>query len=348
MKIAVIFGGISTERNVSLTGGKAVIKALKEKGHDILPIDPAFGADCLISDDELINPSVMPTLEELKKYSPKLLIDCVNSKHFDEVDAAFIVLHGKYGEDGTIQALLELRGIPYTGSNVKASSISIDKISSKMMFIAAGIPTPQFMVVSPKNYHNYEFFEEIRDTLGKDIVIKPNDQGSTIGITILDSGNLDDIHDAIVEASKYSKYVLVEQFIDGREITAGIVGGEALPIIEIVPESGFYDYEHKYSKGKTEYVCPAEISDDITEFTQNVALSVYQAIGCSGFSRVDFRLDEDGQPYCLEINTIPGFTETSLVPKAAAEVGIDFPELCERIIEIALEDFNGKNGLIEN
>lgn len=342
MKIAVIFGGISTERNVSLTGGKAVIKALKEKGHTVLPIDPAYGEDCLIADGELSSADKMTTLDELSKFSPRLLIDCVNSKHFDDVGAAFIVLHGKYGEDGLIQSLLELRQIPYTGSNVKASSISIDKIASKMLFIAAGIPTPPFAVVNPKNYENYELFEQIREDLGNHIVVKPNDQGSTIGITVVESGNLDDIRDAVLTASRYSKYVLVEKFVEGREITVGIVGGEPLPIIEIVPESGFYDYEHKYSKGKTDYVCPAEISEDIAEFTQNLALSVHQAIGCSGFSRVDFRLDDEGQPYCLEINTIPGFTATSLVPKAAAEIGINFPELCERIINIALDDFNGK------
>ncbi len=337
MNIAVLFGGISTERNVSIAGGRAVVEALRSKGHNVIPVDPALGADWKNSEEVLNGGNGVPSLDELSKMSSRNIIDCINSDAFDKVDVAFIVLHGKWGEDGRVQSLLELRGIPYTGSKVKGSAIAIDKNSSKMIFLAANIPTPPWYVVRPKDYENYEFFEEIRGELGNHLAIKPNDQGSTIGITIVESGNLDEIHDGILTASEYSDLVLIEKFIEGQEITVGIIGEDALPVIEIVPEEGFYDYEHKYTKGKTRYDCPADISEDIAEFTQSMAHTAYMALGCSGFARADFRLDEDGQPFLLEMNTIPGFTATSLVPMAAKEVEIEFPELCERIIEIALE-----------
>ncbi|MGA2298586.1 MAG: D-alanine--D-alanine ligase [FCB group bacterium] len=336
MKIAVLFGGISPERNVSITGGKAVVKALRAKGHDVLPIDPAFGIKGLMTEEELASPESYPSVDELAQYSTKNLIDCINSDIFDGVDVAFLVLHGQNGEDGKIQALLELRGIPYTGSNVKASSVAIDKIASKVLFSAAGIATPPWVTVRKKDFGNYDLYKDIRNELGDHLVIKPNDQGSTIGITIIDSGNLDDIHDAVIIAKDFSDTVIVEKYIEGYEITVGIIGGEVLPIIEIIPEDGFYDYKHKYTKGQTQYICPAELSPDIEEFTQNMALSAFQIIGCSGIGRADFRLDDEGQPFLLEINTIPGFTETSLVPMAAKEVGIEFGDLCERIINIAL------------
>ncbi len=337
MNIAVLFGGISTERNVSIAGGRAVVEALRSKGHNVIPVDPALGYDWVYSEEVLNGRNGIPSLDELSRLHPRNIIYSINSDAFDKVDVAFIVLHGKWGEDGRVQSLLELRGIPYTGSKVKGSAIAIDKNSSKMIFLAANIPTPPWYVVRPKDYENYEFFEEIRGELGNHLVIKPNDQGSTIGITIVESGNLDEIHDGILAASEYSDLVLIEQFIEGQEITVGIIGEDTLPVIEIVPEDGYYDYEHKYTKGKTRYDCPADISEDIAEFTQSMAHTAYIALGCSGFARADFRLDEDGQPFLLEMNTIPGFTATSLVPMAAKEVEIEFPELCERIIEIALE-----------
>ena len=336
MKIAVVFGGISPERNVSISGGLAVIKALKSFGHEVVAIDPAYGKYCLRNIEDIEPKSGYPSKEELAEFPPRNLIDAVNSDAFDGVELAFLVLHGQYGEDGKIQALLDLRGIPYTGSNVKASSLAIDKISSKMIFMAAGIPTPEWIVITKDHIDNYDAYEEIREQLGNHIVIKPNDQGSTIGISIVKGGNLDDIGDAIKEAFKYSDKVLVEKFIEGRELTVGVIGDEALPVIEIAPQDGFYDYEHKYQKGMTEYICPADISHDIADFTMNSGYTAFRALGCSGFGRTDFRLDNDGMIYCLEVNTIPGFTETSLVPMAAAEVEIEFPELCERIINIAL------------
>jgi D-alanine-D-alanine ligase len=283
MKVAVICGGISTERNVSITGGKAVKEALESKNHEVVLIDPAYGVDGTNCPDfNNSDMSKFATLEELAQFNPKSYIDCVNSSLFDDIEVAFIVLHGKYGEDGLIQSLLQLRGIPYTGSGVKASSLAIDKAASKLMFSAAGVLTPQFTVLSEEDAENHEIFSDLRKYLGKKMVIKPNDQGSTIGLTIIDGGNLDDIESAVRLALKYSSTVLVEKFIEGLELTVSIVGDTALPVIEIITADGFYDYEHKYTKGKTEYICPALISEDIAEFTQNMALSAYNAIGCSG------------------------------------------------------------------
>lgn len=337
MNIAVIFGGISTERNVSIAGGKSVIEALKSKGHNVIPIDPAFGADIYLTEEALIDLSKFPTIEELSQMSTKKYIDAVQSSIFDTVDVAFIVLHGKNGEDGLIQALLELRGIPYTGSGVKASALAMDKLASKNLFAAAGLLTPPWMIIRKNEFEDEKIIKEIRKELGPKIVIKPNDQGSSVGVSIILDGNLDAIKSGLQSGFTYSDILVVEQFIEGREITVGILGENALPVIEIIPKDEFYDYKHKYTKGNTEYVCPAEIPEDIAEFAQSMALICSNVIGASGFSRADFRLSEEGEPYLLELNTIPGFTSTSLVPMAAGKIGLEFPELCEEIIKIALE-----------
>lgn len=337
MRIAVLAGGISPERNVSLTSGKSVYYAIKELGHDVVAIDPALGNNCIIDYQNIIIPEGFPDSEELSMFSTRNIIECVNSDVFDNIDIAFIVLHGKNGEDGKIQSLLELRGIPYTGSGVKASSLAIDKLSSKMLFMAAGLPTPPWSVIRKEDFDDYDNIEDIRNELGKNIIIKPNDQGSTIGITRISDGNLDDIHQAILEAGKYSDIVLAESFIEGLELTVGIVGDEALPVIEIIPESGFFDYEHKYKKGKTVYECPADIYEEVSEFLKYTAITAFRALGCKGFGRADFRMDDDGRAFCLEVNTIPGFTSTSLVPMAAKESGIEFNELCQKIIDLGLE-----------
>lgn len=336
MNIAVLFGGISPERNVSIEGGKAVIEALESKRHKVYPIDPALGKDALVDKNNIISENRFLSAEELSKYKTRKMIECMNLDIFDEIDIAFIVLHGINGEDGRIQALLDIRGVPYTGSGVKSSSLSIDKNSSKMIFSAAGLRTPEWVVLTNEDFEDYDLFEKIRSEFGNQLVVKPNDQGSTIGITIIEDGNLDDIHNAVIEAGKYSDLVLIERFIEGQEITVGIIGEEPLPLIEIIPEGGFYDYQHKYTKGKTQYICPADISEDIAEFMQGISQTAYLALDCKGFARADFRLDEDGEPFLMEINTIPGFTSTSLVPMAAKEIGLEFPELCEKIIDLTL------------
>lgn len=333
MNIAVLFGGISPEREVSIRGGKAVTKAIKELGHNVFSIDPAYGVDGLVIGTKIIESEDVREYSDYKKFHTKSILDCINSDLFNNIDFVFLVLHGVNGEDGTVQSVLELRGIKYSHSKVKASSFAIDKNASKVMFSAAGIPTPAWLTLTPKDYENENLFLAAIKELGKKLVVKPNDQGSTIGITIVENATVEELKSAVKAAAEFSKIVLIEEFIEGREITVPVIGDRALPIIEIIPEDGFYDYEHKYTKGRTIYQCPAEISEDISDFTQGLAITAHEVIGCSGVTRSDFRLNEDGQAYIMEINTIPGFTETSLVPMAAKELGISFTELCREIIE---------------
>ena len=337
MNIAVLFGGLSYERNVSINGGKSVYNALKSLGHNVIAVDPAQGINGVINEADIFVPDNYPSAEELAKFTPRNIINCINSEIFDNIDLAFIVLHGKYGEDGMIQSLLELRGIPYTGSKVKASALAMDKIASKLVFSASGLVVAPWLTVTKDEIDSSDVAEELRDEFGKSMVIKPNDQGSAIGVTIIQDGSVDDIEAGLKAAAEYSKNIIVERYIPGKEITVGIIGDKALPVVEIMPEQGFYDYKHKYTKGQTKYQCPAEIPEDIAEFTQNICITAYNALGCEGFGRADFRLTPDGQPVIMEMNTIPGFTSTSLVPMAAKEIGIEFPELCTQLIDMAME-----------
>lgn len=344
MNIAVLCGGISTERNISLAGGKAVCLALKALGHFPLMIDPAKGTSCLIN-FETFTPetNVAPTKEELMQLKPRNLMECLSMPIFNQIDLAFIVLHGKYGEDGVIQALLEARGIPYTGSEVKASALAMDKHTSKLIFAAAGLQVAQGYPIRQENFNNTEYHQALKAELGNKLVVKPNDQGSSVGVTIIENGNIDDLGNAIRTAGLYSETVVVERFIPGREITVGLINGQTLPVVEIAPEGGWYDFKHKYTHGHTGYQCPAAIPEDVAEFAMNCARTAYFALGCDGFARADFRLNEDNVPIIIEMNTIPGFTDSSLVPMAAKSIGIEFPELCQRIINVAVEKYNKRN-----
>lgn len=338
MRIAVLLGGISPERNISLLSGRSVVVALRERGHEVLPIDPARGAEGLLSEEELFATTPDPPSEQLlASFSSWAYVECLSSELFCHIDVVFPVLHGPYGEDGRIQALLELRGIPYVGSTLRASALATDKHTAKLLFVAAGIPTPRWIATTAEHACHPEVLRDIASELGNHLVIKPNDQGSTIGTSVLQSATLEELTAAIEHAARYSELVIVERYIAGRELTVGILGEEALPIVEVVPSSGIYDYEHKYTPGKTVYYCPAELPEDIAEFTQTLALSAHRILGCRHFSRVDFRLDPDGQPFCLEVNPIPGMTPMSLLPRAAQAAGIDFPELCERLVSMALD-----------
>ncbi len=338
MNIAILCGGVSLERNVSLTGGKSVYEALINSGHNVKLIDPALGENGLLDYNNIEIKEVPPTLEEINQYSRRNILNCINSSLFDDVDLAFLVLHGTNGEDGLIQSLLELRGIRYTGSGVRASAVAMDKVASKMIFAASGLVIAPWAIVRKHQYEDHGFHKLLRSELGPKLVIKPNDQGSSIGISIIERGDTEEIAEAVKLAAKYSNVVIAEKFIEGREITVPIIGGQALPVIEILPEEGFYDYKHKYTKGHTTYQCPADIPADIADFAQNCAVNAFWSIGCRGFARADFRLNEDGQPVIMEINTIPGFTSTSLVPMAAKHIGIEFPQLCLKIIELAMTD----------
>jgi D-alanine-D-alanine ligase len=243
-------------------------------------------------------------------------------------------LHGVPGEDGLVQSVLELLGKRYTGSDSRASALCIDKHFTKIILKNAGVDVPKGMIVA-KNSHPQErhaAWEFAKAEFGIPMVIKPNDQGSTVGLTILKENSEDKFQQAVELALKYSTKALIEEFIEGRELTLGILGNEALPIVEITTKGGFYDYHHKYTAGMSFHICPADLPSDIADGIQSAALRAFVSCGCRGYGRVDFRLQSDGKYFCLEINTLPGMTELSLLPDAAKAAGISFDELCERIL----------------
>jgi len=333
MKIAVLLGGLSPERNISLLSGRAATFALRERGHSVIAIDPLRGDGLPLTDDELRAASPREVTEqERAQFTPSKLLACITSSHLDDVDAVFILLHGQYGEDGYVQSLLDMRGIPYTGSQMLASATAIDKGLSKMLFQVAGIPTAQWVTVTPDQHGDVDLMDAIIEEINGGLVVKPNDQGSTVGMTILHNPIADELSAAIALAGGFSSTILIERFIPGRELTVPVIGGQALPIIEIEPKAGYYDFENKYTKGRTEYHCPADLTEEVEEHVKNLAVAAHNVLGCRAYSRVDFRLTEDLMPVCLEVNTIPGFTETSLLPMAAKENGMEFGELCEAIM----------------
>ncbi len=307
-KIGVLMGGPSAEREVSLNTGNAIVSALQAKNYDVVGID--------------LDP--VHFVEQLRD---------------NKIDIVFNALHGLYGEDGKLQGALEMLGIPYTGSGVLASAMAMDKAISKRLFVAAEIPTPRYQLLKQRDGKGEAVLASILDEFELPFVIKPSTQGSTIGLTIVQEAG--ELLIALEKAFEYDREVLVEEFIDGSELTVGILGGdnpEVLPIIEIVPYSGIYDYHAKYTKGATEYFVPARIDEETARLTKEVALAAFKLLGCAGVARVDVRLDPSNHPYVLEVNTIPGMTATSLVPKAAAAVGMSFPDLCERILLMTLAE----------
>ncbi len=337
MKIAVLLGGSSPERLVSISSGRGVINALRELGHDVVAIDPSLGPD-QISELELLSQAVganPPTTEFLSRLSHKNYLATVESKLFDDVGLAFIILHGKWGEDGIVQSLLELREVPYTGSGVMASAIAMDKVMSKKLFVHHGTPTADWYDYKVNSRRRPDSVKQEIAKLGYPSVVKPNDQGSSVAISIVNAEK--ELDAALDEAEKFSDVVLVEKFIKGAELTVGILGDQPLPVIEIRPHGGFYDYHHKYTKGMTDYLVPAPIEESFALKLQEMSVKTFASLGCKTFGRVDFRIGADGTPYCLEVNTIPGMTETSLVPKAAAAAGISFKDLIGKIIELSIK-----------
>lgn len=335
--IAVLCGGSSGERNISLKSGRAVLGALKEKGHNVIAIDPALDQECKFDLENIEIPTEPPTRDELLRFPASNYIGAISSNYLENVDVCFNLVHGIWGEDGHLTSLLDIKGLKYTGSGLRGSAIAMDKNLSKRLFQAAGIMTPEWVLIDPDSADDDKLIKEIRREFGRELVIKPSDQGSALGMTIIKDGNLDDIHSAIKLASDFTDRILIEQYIPGRELTVAVVGDDIYPVVEIKPLEGFYDYQNKYTKGKTEYICPADIPPDVTEFVQNTAETAHRVLGLQGYSRIDFRLSEDLIPYCLEANTIPGFTELSLLPMSAKEGGLEFPELCEKIVDLALK-----------
>jgi len=294
-RIAVLMGGPGSERDVSLATARGVAKALRSRGAEVFEID--------VRDENF----------ELPK----------------NIDLAFITIHGTFGEDGQIQKILEDRGVPYTGDGVRESQIAFDKIESKRKFEAAGVTTPEWEVIGANE----------RPTFPIPFVIKPPRQGSTVGVYIIKSA--DELESALRDARKFDRELLVEKFVPGRELTIGILGDQALPILEIIPKGGFYDFTNKYpflnpqAGGGAEHVCPANIEEALNRKIQELAVRAYRSIGLRVYSRVDVMLPENAEPSVLEVNTIPGMTEASLLPEAAAAAGINYADLCLRIIELS-------------
>jgi D-alanine-D-alanine ligase len=340
VRVAVLMGGRSTEREVSLVTGRMVLDALDPEKYEALPVDAAAlgrlpgGAPPALSDGPLLAGVTAP--EGLAGGAEAIMAPEEDARR---PDVAFIALHGRYGEDGTIQGLLELLGIRYTGSGVLASAAAMSKRMSKLIFRAEGIPAPPGVVLEGRAERD-RFLAEWRHGLGEiglPCVVKPNEQGSTIGVTIVRQP--EEMAAALDLAFKYDGVVLVEQFVVGTEITAALLGNrepEVLPLVEIVPRGGFYDYERKYTPGATDEIVPARIPEEQAEAARELARRCHRVFGCRGMSRIDMIAGPD-QLWVLEINTIPGMTPTSLLPRAAAAAGISFPRLVERLIELALE-----------
>lgn len=347
MKILVLMGGISAERDVSLASGEAIVKALKSAGHKVVALDTAQGQKLLPDSGKYLPEGIdtePPDISELERKGKELALKAIDSFDFSEVDVVFLALHGGQGEDGTIQALLDLTGKPYTGSGVLASALAMNKAMSKKIFEREGILTPDWFLLENSaqtggRLTDLSDLSVIADRTERDLgfpcVVKPNDQGSTVGLTIVNEKS--ELKKAFELAQKYSTQFLVEKYIPGRELTVGVLGDQALPVVEIIPEHGIYDYECKYTTGKSNYIVPAEIPEDKTKEIQAIGLKAFKALGCEGYARVDFRYREDDRFYCLEVNTLPGMTAHSLVPKAAKAIGIDFPELVDRIAKLALK-----------
>jgi D-alanine-D-alanine ligase len=327
-KVALLVGGTSPERAVSKMSGKGILQALRTLQYPTIVIDPAYGLHQPKEEEQFF------LEKDFTDLSNRNYIDAINSTLFDGVEVVFFAMHGKWAEDGTIQSLLELRGLKYTGSKVLASALAMDKDMSKVIFRQAGVQTADWFTVKERSFELVLITDEIKQKIGFPCIIKPNDQGSTVGLKIVQDES--EVEEGIVIAQKYSSKALIEKYIPGRELTVAILLNEALPVLEIVPKSGFYDYKHKYTSGMSEYIVPANIPDEVARKAQQQALTAFQALGCEGYARVDFRMNNQNELYCLEVNTLPGMTATSLVPKAAKAVGISFENLIERIIQQAL------------
>ncbi|MEW6448208.1 MAG: D-alanine--D-alanine ligase [Bacillota bacterium] len=304
MRVAVLLGGQSAEREVSLKSGEAVYRALVGRGRDVVKID--------------VGPDVAQRLQ------------------VERADVAFIALHGKGGEDGSIQGLLEIMGVPYTGSGILASAIAMDKVATKRLLLSEGLPTPRFVNLKAGSCDPLKT-EDVLRKIRLPLVVKPATQGSSVGMTVVRKE--EELAQAIKDAFRYDTSVLVEEFVAGPEVTASVLGNErpvVLPLLEITTAKGVYDYEAKYTPGMSDHLIPPRIPIAVQRRVEEIALVTYKLLGCKGFARVDFIVGSGSQPYVLEVNTIPGLTEVSLFPDAARAAGISFSDLVERLISLAL------------
>lgn len=300
--IGILMGGCSSEREISLRSGRAVIESLSKAGCSVVPLD----------------------------INTRDHAEIINAIREANIQLAFIALHGKFGEDGTIQSILEELRIPYTGSGVDASACAFNKISTQKKLKSHGLPVADFSVARDGSWDAEVIMREVGHF---PFVVKPSSEGSSYGVSL--ARDKEGLAAALTEAFRYGPEAIVERFIPGRELTVGILEQQALPIVEIRPQKQFFDFEAKYQKGMTDYIVPAELPEDLARRIGEIALEAHQLVGCESYSRIDFRLDMDERPFILEINTIPGFTETSLFPKAARQAGLDFTQVCLRLVQMA-------------
>jgi len=335
-------GGTSAERDVSLASGVRVAEALRSRGHEVLSVDTAHGILSAPDEQALLGGKIVKTIPPDVQALVRLNAQLPSTlRSLPSTEVVFLALHGGQGEDGTLQALLDLTGVPYTGSGHLASALAMDKDLSKHLFRAAGVPTGDWLMAPVAGEGKRErgkggFAADVERELGLPVIVKPSKQGSTVGLSIV--RQIGELWDAIDEAAKYDDEVMVEQFIPGRELTVGILGDEALPVGEIIPVHEIYDYECKYTAGMAQEIFPADLTPEETRMVQELARRAFRALKLRGYARIDFRMSPEGVFYCLEANTLPGMTALSLIPQAAAAAGISFPELCERIVRLAVDD----------
>lgn len=328
MRVTVLMGGTSSERDVSLASGLRVAGALRAAGHEVRVVDTARGT--LSAGDEQamleggrVVKTVPPDVQALVRLNRALP---ATLDHLADTEVIFLALHGGTGEDGTIQALLDLTGIPYTGSGHLASALAMDKDLSKHLFRSAGVPTADWLMAPAT-------VDDVTARLGFPVIVKPSKQGSTVGLSLVKDPA--ELQGAIEEAFRHDDEVMIEAFVPGRELTVGILGGEALPVGEIIPVKELYDYECKYTPGMAQEIFPADLTPEQTAEVQRLAKRAFGALKLGGCARIDFRMTPSGDFFCLEANTLPGMTETSLIPQAAAAAGVSFPALCDRIVRLA-------------
>ncbi len=333
MRITVLLGGVSSEREVSLSSGLRIAVGLRAKGHSVICLDPAEGVLSRETEAALLASGVgsaPPSLEALAGLASRSLSPVLGTlPEVTEADCVFLALHGGQGEDGTVQAVLDMAGVSYTGSGHLASALAMDKQLSKVVMRSAGVATANWLMAPREGMDA----DEVGRHLDWPVIVKPSKQGSTVGLSIVREPG--ELQAAITEAFRFDDEVMVERFVPGQELTVGILGDDVLPTIEIKPVKELYDYECKYTPGMAEEFV-ADLSPEIQAKLADQARRAFSALKLGGYARIDFRLDPHGQPWCLEANTLPGMTPTSLIPLAAKAAGILFPDLCERIVHLAL------------
>lgn len=323
MRIAVLFGGDSSERDVSVASARQVVGALRSLGHEVLAFETSRGLLSGVEEQARLGTAIERAPPGAKPAPPGVPTLLQQAPELGSVDLVFLALHGGTGEDGTVQTLLELAGLRYTGSGPLGSALAMDKDIAKRLLLAAGVPTPEWRMapVEPA---------EVEAALGFPLIVKPNREGSTVGLSLVEDAA--GLAAAITQAQSFGTEVMLERYVPGRELTVGVLEDTALAVGEIIPQgSAIFDYAAKYQQGGAQELFPADLPEALAKRAKALALTAHRALKLSGYSRADFRLDPDGGLWCLEVNTLPGLTAGSLLPKSAAAAGISFAELCERI-----------------